>query len=1060
MSPDRSSWAPHEIAGTFGSANLESHIRNPKSCTSRSAVLALCLLTFGAFARSEEPLRFNRDIRPILAEHCWRCHGPDEKARQASLRLDLRDLALRPADSGASPVVPGKPDESELIARISSDEPEFRMPPRGAPRQLSAKEIGVLRRWIAEGAPYQRHWAFEPLMKPVPPHAANATNPIDAFVTQAHREHGLKFAPEADRDVLLRRVSFDLTGLPPSLDEQARAARESYEETIDRLLSSPSFGERMAVDWLDAARYADTDGYFGDKPRQIWLWRDWVIDAFNRNMPFDQFTIEQIAGDLLPDRTTRQVIATGFNRNHMSNNETGIIDEEYRVEYVVDRVDTTMTNWLGLTAGCAQCHDHKYDPISQREYYQLYAFFNNVRENGLVIGQDPPPRISVPDDEQQKELDLRTAATAEALKTFEPLRTAAASELAAKEPEILRTLPSPPPDAVLHVPFDGSLADSLRHVGTTLQETPGIRGQAGKFDATQHLECDLPQFDADAPWTISFWLKPEGVISCPISKIEPQGDRRGFEILWQKGRLLVHLVHRWGQNAIEVRTRDASVSRQWHHVVVRYDGSTSAQGLRIDVDGTTVPLEIRRDNLNGSIATGQPLRIGRRDEGLGFYGPLDELRIIARDISSEEVAGWARVERIRGILEIDTGKRAAPDAERLLDDFIDHAADQATREARDAWRKARQAEQQLRAVVPLALVMEELSPARPTHILERGQYDKPGELVTPGVPAAFSPWPEGEPLNRLGFARWLMSRDNPLTARVAVNRLWRLCFGEGLVRTMNDFGTQGVSPTHPELLDYLAVTFRDSGWDVKSLLKLIVTSRTYRQSSRFANGEANAIDPENLWLARGSRFRLPMEMIRDQALAASGLLVARIGGPSVKPYQPPGLWEEVSYNEEDSYEVEQGAGLWRRSIYSFIKRQAPPPALLLLDGPTREKCTLRRPRTNTPLQALLLLNDPTYVEAARMLALNALLAESSDAARVRHLYQRLLSRSPTAAELQQLSGLLKRQRSRFAASPEAARELLEIGVTRPNSAVAPAELASWAVVAHTILNLDEAVVRR
>lgn len=1032
--------------------------RSPHSfCT--SAVLTV-LSCFGSLVDANEPIRFNRDVRPILAEHCLRCHGPDEKARKAGLRLDVRENALRPADSGTTAIVPHRPDESELIARITSEEPESRMPPPSAPQRLSEKEIRVLREWIAEGAMYQRHWAFEPLVKPPLPHLPGATNPIDAFVARELSKRDLEFAPEAERHVLLRRLSFDLTGLPPSPADQTRAEIESYEEIVDRLLSSPAYGERMAVDWLDAARFADTDGYFGDNPRQMWLWRDWVIDAFNRNMPFDEFTVEQIAGDLIPDHTMSQVIATGFNRNHMSNNETGIIDEEYRVEYVVDRVDTTTSTWLGLTAGCAQCHDHKYDPISQREYYQLFAFFNNVSENGLMIGQDPPPRISVPSDLQQIELDARSAATASALKAFEPLRSMAASELAMKEPELPGALPVLPSELVLHTPFDGPLTGEIRHTGTTLQDVPGIRGQAAKFDATQHLECQLSDFEADAPWSIGFWLKPEGTLSCPLSKFDPTGDGRGIVILWQKGRLIVNLIHREGDNAIEVATRDAPVNRQWHHVVVTYNGSRSAHGLRIEVDGVNSTLEIRRDDLNGTIATDQPLRIGRRDERLGFYGLLDELRIVAREVSCEDVANWLRTERILGILQIEAGKRSSRDAEILLDDFIDHFKDQATRDARDAFRRARQAEQELRSRIPLALVMQDLASPRPTHILERGQYDKPGDLVEPGVPAALSAWPDGAPRNRLGFARWLVARDNPLTARVAVNRLWRLCFGEGLVRTMNDFGAQGEPPTHPELLDFLAVTFRDSGWDIKRLLKLIVTSRTYRQSSRFAIREADLVDPENRWLSRGPSFRLPMEMIRDQALAASGLLVPRLGGPSVKPYQPPGLWEEVSYNEEGSYEADPGAGLWRRSLYTFHKRGAPPPALLLLDGPTREKCTLRRPRTNTPLQALLLLNDPTYIEAARNLAQNALLADNVDSHRLRHLFQSLLSRAPTHDELRQISGLLDRQRERFAGNREAAVDFLAIGATRPTNHFEPAELAAWTVVAHTIINLDEAMVRR
>ncbi len=1019
--------------------------------------IAPCLAPPTAIAA--ERIRFNRDVRPILAEHCWRCHGFDVKARQAGLRLDVRTHAVEPADSGVRAIVPEKPEASELLVRVAATDESVRMPPPGAPRRLTPAEIQILRQWISEGAEYQRHWAFEPLVKPEVPQAGDVSNPIDAFVAAEFPKHGLQFSPEAATSALLRRVSFDLTGLPPTLQDQERAAKETYEQTVDRLLGSPHFGERMAMDWLDAARYADTDGYFGDMPRQMWLWRDWVIQAFNRNLPFDQFTVVQLAGDLLPNRTVEQQIATGFNRNHMSNNETGIIDEEYRVEYVVDRVDTTMSTWLGLTIGCAQCHDHKYDPISQREYYQLFAFFNNVPETGLVSGQDPPPRISVPTPEQTRLLQERAAATAKATQAYEPLRLAAATELSQHEADVERSLAPPSMLPVgLHHAFEQS-TDPIQHRGTTLQQTPGIRGQAGKFDATQHLECDLPEFQADKPWTLSFWMLPDSSLSCPVSKIEPEGDRRGLEVLWQKGRITVNLVHRWGADAIEVILREPAVSKQWHQVVVSYDGSRLAQGLKVYVDGVAAPLEVRRDSLTGTVANSEPLRIGRRDDGLGYYGLLDELRIVSGVIPAEEVAKGFRGERIRGVLEIPADKRMARDKELLLDDYIDHNPDEPTRVARQTLRTAQREEQDLRSAIPLALVMDELSPPRPTYLLERGQYNKHGEVVEPGVPVALSPWPAGEARNRLGFAWWLMARDNPLTARVAVNRLWRQCFGEGLVRNMTGFGTQGEPPTHPELLDYLAATFRDEGWDTKALLRLIVTSRTYRQRSQFLERGSELVDPENRWLARGASFRLPIEMIRDQALAASGLLVPQLGGPSVKPYQPPGLWEEVSYNAEDSYEPDRGPGLWRRSLYTYVKRQAPPPALLLFDGPTREKCTLRRSRTNTPLQALLLLNDETYVEAARQLAAATLAAETDDSQRVRQMYWRILTREATADELPQLLALLNRLRQRYSADAAAAAKLLAVGAT-PVESADPVELAAWTVVAHTLFNLDEAMVRR
>ncbi len=1021
-----------------------------------------CVLMVASHAKADdEKVSFNRDVRPILAQHCWRCHGFDPAARQAGLRLDDRTAALQPADSGSAAILPGKPDDSPFITRILSADPDVQMPPPEAARRLNAREITILRQWIADGAEYQRHWSFLPIARPAPPWVDGVAHPIDAFVAAPLQQQGVRLAPAAEPAALRRRVSFDLTGLPPSVDDLGRMTTETYEQFVDRLLGSPHFGERMAVDWLDAARYADTDGYFGDKPRQMWLWRDWVINAFNNNMPFDQFTVEQLAGDLLPEATTQQRIATGFNRNHMSNDESGLIDEEYRVEYVVDRVETTTATWLGLTVGCAQCHDHKYDPISQREYYQLFAFFNNVPETGLLSGHNAPPKISVPSEVQQRALSNLAAVTHVAEAAFEPLKTALATACRESEARLPSTLPMPPAEGlVVYAASEAPPENGWRAVGTPLQTAAGIRGRAFQFDATQHLETDVPEFDLDGPWTIGFWLSPTGSLSCPLSMIEPEGNRRGLEVIWQKGRFVVHLVHEWGTHAIEIATREPVTAKQWHHVAISHDGTRTAAGLLVFVDGAAVPLDVRRDALTDTISTRQPLRLGRRDDGLGYYGLLDEVRIVSRTLSPETIADWKRGEQLRGILETPAEKRNPRDAELLLDDYIDHQAEPAARSARDAVRQARADEQQLKAAIPVALVMDELAQPRSTHVLERGQYNKPREAVSPGTPAALSSWPEGAPRNRLGFARWLVAPDNPLTARVAVNRFWKQCFGEGLVRTINDFGTQGEPPTHPELLDYLAATFRDSGWDVKALLRLIVTSDTYRQRSSLMLRDGEIVDPENRWLSRGPSFRLPMEMLRDQALLASGLLSSHVGGPSVKPYQPPGLWEEVSYNAEETYEPDRGDGLWRRSLYTYVKRQSPPPALLLFDGPTREKCTLSRPRTNTPLQALYLLNDDTYVEAARQLALTCLTEHHSDEERFAAIARRILSRTLSTAELPALRGLLDRQRQHFAVDPPSAKRWLAVGTTTVSPSVNAMELAAWTVVAHTMLNLDEAVTRR
>ncbi|MFO1484693.1 MAG: DUF1553 domain-containing protein [Verrucomicrobiaceae bacterium] len=935
-------------------------------------------------------LGFNRDIRPVLSDHCFACHGPDVKARKADLRLDV---------SGA--------DWKEVIARVTSSDPDEQMPPPDSHKKpLSAVQVATLRQWIAEGAKYQKHWAFEPLVH-------DARSSIDTLVEANLRKHGLDFAPQADSHTLIRRVSLDLTGLPPT---EAMLAKP-YKAVVDELLASKHFGEHLAVAWLDAARYADTNGYFGDKPRQMWLWRDWVIDAFNANMPFDQFTIEQLAGDLLPNATVKQRIATGFNRNHMANNESGSIDEEFRTEYVVDRVDTTMTTWLGLTVGCAQCHDHKFDPISQREFYQLFAFFNNVPENGLIKDENPPPLIEVPSDEQNSELAKAQAMMKTAKAVFAPVHEALQPQIAAWEKSVENTLPQPPRNFLLHQPFDGPVT----MVGNQSEPEAGVRGMAAKFDATQHVEARVKDFNSDIPWTIGLWVNADGSLSCPLSLIEPEGERRGLELIWQKGRLQVNLVHRWGASAIEVSTVEALSAKKWHHVVVSYDGSKKAAGLRVFFDAKPTTLEVRRDSLDGSIANKEPLRIGRRDSGLGFYGLIDEVRLVPAVLDAHAVDEWFWNERIRGIVETTPAKRRAADVEVLLDYYIAHFADVPAQKAREAVLSAQKTEQALRDSIPTTLVMQEMPKPRTAHVLERGQYDKPLNAVVPGVPTTVAPWRSDLPANRLGLAKWLFSPENPLTARVAVNRFWAQCFGEGLVRTPNDFGSQGEAPTHPELLDWLAASFRDSGWNVKALLKQIVMSRTYRQDSRITRDD----DPENRLLARGPSGRLSAETLRDQALAISGLLVPKIGGPSAKPFQPPGLWEAVSYNGEETYVPDAGDGLWRRSLYTYVKRQAPHPMLLTFDGPTREKCTVRRASTNTPLQALLLLNDETFTRAAEALAKRS----ESKKDRIAWMFHAATCREPKVDELELLRGLFQRRKS-------------------------------LPLVAHAILNLDEVITKR
>jgi hypothetical protein len=1021
------------------------------------------------------PVDFNRQVRPLLSENCFRCHGPDAASREARLRLDQRDAALLPAKSGAIAIVPGDPDRSELITRIT--DVHDAMPPAETGKKLKPADIDVLKRWIQEGAPYAPHWAFVPPVASSLPATRTggwSRNAIDRFVLARLEDEKLRPNRQADPATLLRRVAFDLTGLPPTaemLDAFLADSRpDAYERMVDRLLASHHYGERMATDWLDAARYADSNGFFRDNTRQIWPWRDWVIQAFNRNQPFDQFTIEQLAGDLLPNPTTEQRIATGFNRNHMVTGETGVIDEEYRVEYVADRLETTSTVWLGLTVGCARCHDHKYDPISQRDYYQLFAFFNSGVEKGTISPDDPPPVMDVTSPAQKAELDQLVAQRRAAESAFDRLAEPLAPRIAAWEPAAPAELQVPRDGLGAQVEFEpdssarpGSegLPRAVEKGGVYYQ--PGLVGSAAVFDGMQHLELpgETP-LEADRPWTIGLWVKPTASLVCLLSKIEPAGNRRGFELIWAKGQLQINLVDRWVVSAIEVTTRDPLKRSDWNHVVVSYDGSRKAAGVRVYAEGIEVPLTIVRDSLQGPTSNREPVRIGRRDSGLGYYGQLDELRIFDRAIDPVAARAWYWSERLHGVLALPADKRDARQQKLLLDYYVERHADEAARTAHRLATERREDEDRFRARLPKTLVMQEVPAPKPTHVLKRGQYDAPGERVEADVPRALPPWPAGAPRNRLGLAQWIVSPQNPLTARVAVNRLWLQCFGEGLVPTLNDFGLQGELPSHPELLDWLAVRLIESGWDLKAMLRLIVTSATYRQSSA-PNPELLQRDPDNRLLARGPRFRLPAEMIRDQALAVSGLLVDKVGGPPVKPYQPPGLWEAVSYNGELTYEPDRGDGLWRRTVYSYWKRTSPPPGTLVLDGPTRETCVVRRPRTNTPLQSLLLLNDETYVEAARVLADSTLRSTppgASAAATARAMFRRVTARVPEPAELAALEALWSRQRARFAADREAAQRLVGVGASTRGRERDPVELASWTVVGQTILNLDEAVTRR
>ncbi len=1054
------------LKATFGKSSKAGWWRTPRWVL---LTIAFCGLST---VLADDSISFNRDIRPILSGKCFRCHGPDQHSRQAELRLDVRDSAVLDRTNGGA-VVPGAPEKSQLIQRIQSADPDVIMPPPETGHSLTDSEKRILVQWIAQGAEYQAHWSMiAPEVVPIPAvqNSDWPRNEIDLFVQARLEEAGLAPSPEATRATLLRRASLDLTGLPPAPEDLDRFLSDTeegaFERAVDHLLASPHYGERMAVDWLDVARYADTNGYFGDNPRMMWPWRDWIVNAFNRNMPFDEFSISQLAGDLLPEATLEDRIATGFNRNHMANDETGLIDEEYRVEYVADRLETTATTWMGLTVGCARCHDHKYDQISQREFYQLFAFFNNGPDKGLITLGNPPPTIEVPVGQLQEQIREAEQAAAAAEQAYGAITERLQKQIADWEAAGTPNLPGiSQQDQMAHVTFDGIITGNAE--GTTINFVNGISGQAATFDGTQHVELNDSgsTFRPDAPWTISVWSLPTGSLGCLLSKIEPEGRRRGLEILWQKGRYQINLIDEWGVKGLSVVTQTPVTSGKWHHLVVTHDGSLRSSGLKVLVDGQLAVLEIRQDTLSRedssvpeNLKNTEPWRIARRDSGLGYYGLLDELRILQHSTADSEAADWYFSERVAGITAKPVGERSASDTELLLDSFVNRYSDPATREIRHRVLSARTALTSLRAAIPTTLVMQDLPEPRPTSILIRGEYSRPGDVVQPDVPAILPALNRDAPRNRLGLAQWLVSGQHPLTARVAVNRLWQQCFGEGLVRTANDFGSQGEMPSHPELLDWLAVRFVRSGWDIKAMLKLIVTSATYRQSAA-ATGSGPQKDPSNLLLSRSPRFRLSAEMIRDQALSISGLLVRKVGGPSVYPYQPPGLWEAVSYNGDDSYPEDSGEGLWRRSLYTFIKRQAPPPSLLTFDGPTREKCSVRRSRTNTPLQALLLLNDVTYIEASRSLAAKVLSIPGSSEERLSWAFRRVTCRTPEPEELHTLTVLLEKQRSRFTSQLASARELIAVGRSDAGRELDPVQLASWTITMHTLLNLDEVVTR-
>jgi hypothetical protein len=994
--------------------------------------------------------------------------------------LDQQAAAVAELESGAAAIVPGKPDESALVERIFSDDPDLAMPPADSGKSLSSSEKDLLRKWVAAGAEYEAHWAFVAPKRPQVPsveHGSKVQNPIDAFVLARLESEGLTFAPRASKERLLRRVYFDLIGLPPSLAEidafLADNSADAYERVVEFLLGSPHYGERMATDWLDGARYADSNGYQNDFARSMWPWRDWVIKAYQSHMPFDQFITEQLAGDLLPNATLGQRIATGFNRNHRTVTEAGSIEEEWFVENVVDRVETMGTVMLGLTIGCARCHDHKFDPISQREFYQLFGFFNNINEKGVYTetrGNVPPlVKAVTPEHEAQlakfdDEIASLTNQVAERMRAIEAHRQAWVDTLAA-------TIDPTEPEAAVSIDLREDLAartsvTSSEILPDSKSASPELKeslfGKSAVFDGKQHLAYSGLNFPpSDRPFSWAVWLRPAGD-GAVLSKMDSAAAARGADLfLFADGKIAVHIIDRWPESALKVITEQPLRRNKWSHVVATYDGSRKAAGISLYVDGEKQKVVAEYDKLAGSFATDEPFRVGRRSTESPLHAAVADVRLFQQALNAEDARRVFQGSLRRGLRLSKPGE--LPQA--LRDEFdellLAHSTDPIVKAAAETKRALEHAQAERKAYdasIPTAMVLEERAEApRETYLLQRGRYDLPdkSEKLQPDVPAVLPHFPPTAPRNRLGLARWLTSAENPLTARVIVNRMWQRFFGLGLVKTPDNFGVQAEPPSHPELLDWLAVELVESGWNLQHIQRLIVGSNTYQQQAEAAP-ESYAADPENRLLARGPRGRLPAEAVRDNALALSGLLVNQIGGPSVMPYQPEGLWEELAGGAFEVYTQGHGSDLYRRSLYVYRKRTVPHPSMSTFDAPSWEICQVKRTTTNTPLQALALLNDVTYVEAARKFAERMLTEGGTTAdARLTFAYRLATGRRPTAVELQSLGSSLQKYLGRYRNSPEAALELVSHGESPRNESLDVAELAAHTAIASVLLNLDE-----
>ncbi len=1039
-----------------------------------------------AYATLPEVIDFNFHVKPILSDRCYACHGPDAQNQQADLRLDnaAGAYAALASDAGFA-IVPGKPGQSAIIERVNSDDPNRVMPTPESNLSLSDKEIAILTKWVEQGAKYKDHWAFVAPEKPAVPAAGEgwARNEIDRFVAAKLAMEAVEPSPEAERAYLIRRAFFDVTGLPPSLTEIDRWEQapqdDWYEQMIDDLLARPAYGERMAAYWMDVARFADSEGYLDDFHHELWPYRDWVIKAYNENLPYDQFIEWQVGGDQAPNATKDQVLATTFNRTHKQNSEGGIISEEFRVEYVADRANTVGTAFMGLTMGCARCHDHKYDPISQQDYFELFSFFNNTVEkgdaifalNGTKVVTDVPhemamnsgPTLPLPSEETEKIYQHIKEMIAEKERQNTALASAATAPAAAPTTAQL--------DQVLarhtlhHLTFDEQPLQTNALVWDALERTSGPRGKAALLgEGSTVVDGMASRFEQSDPFTVSFWIKaPKDYADALVlynSNSKNQG-MRGWEARLDSNRLVLKFSHAYPFQSLALRVPTPLEHDQWTHFTWTYDGSGTAKNMRVYQDGAQLEPTILRDHL---VRSTKPyvdprmlmyeqyrgLTVGGRHYDPGFPGgAVDELRVLDVEAGDVLAAHLFCVSAGRGRgCEVEHKEQGIAEFQRL------HRSpeQQAAREGLRALRA--RAVATIDTVREIMVMGDDEQQQRQTYILDRGAYDAPTTPVSNGIPEALMDWPEGLPRNRYGLGKWLTHQDNPMTARVAINQLWYVVFGRGIVESVEDFGNQGSLPSHPELLDWLAVDFQENGWDVKRLMRQMLTSATYRQSSQVRE-DLQERDPDNYWLARSPRYRRDAEMVRDNLLAVSGLLQDKRGGPSAFPYQPAGLWAEVNHHSfSPEYAVDPN-NQFRRSLYTFWKRNAPTPSMLTFDASLRSECQVRRQRSNTPLQALVLLNDPETLAACRMLAARTLDEAGDPVAATELVFRKLTGRLPTSAEHAILNQYYEEELNYFYEHPLATQDFLSTGAVAMDQSPGAARLAAIARVANTIVNSTE-----